>query len=79
MDYGLNFKQLWDDMIKAAKLFELKNAKGERLSISSEDDLFNEMASHGYRFLIKTNMPPMNVGLVAARAYGGAIYKFEKR
>jgi hypothetical protein len=78
-DYGLKLGKLWDNMVKAAILFELKNYKGERLSIESEDDLFNVMAAHGYRFLMKTDMPPMNVGVMAARAYGGKVYKFEKK
>jgi hypothetical protein len=78
-DYGMNMKKIWDDMIKLSKDYSLTNYKGKILDIKTEDDLFNAMAANGYRFLSKTAIPPMNVGIAAARAYGGSSYKFEKK
>lgn len=78
-NYGMDMKKIWVDMIDMAKKYSLKNHKGEVIDIGNEDNLFNLMAANGYRFLTKTPLPPMNVGIVAARAFAGNVYKFEKR
>ncbi len=77
--YGLDMKKVWDDMIQTAKDYAIVNYKGKSMGITNEDDLFNVMAANGYRFILKTPIPPINVGLVAARAFAGTSYKFERR
>lgn len=78
-NYGTDFKKIWVDLIDSAKKYSLRNHKGEVIDIVGDDNLFNLMAANGYRFLLKTQLPTVNVGVVSARAYSSVIYKFEKR